>query len=665
MNPRRSIEGSEITPPATTSIALSTPSHTFPTESELVLLCLDYLRDLRRVYPTRALQQSEGLDSNYLTIACWALQRAFTHPPLADNNNDAHFDKQKARLSSRAANHQHGSCHHIPTLTVMEKELLYTEKPHKNADDEDEDQKKEDDETAITWYEYDDTHPSNLYRFYPSQGLASGPALKGALTLGEITAAGLAGLGARSRLDAEKDIIRLPLFDEFLKAVQSKGFFDDLGDGMDDQQLYEERFRKVVAKFRNKLASKDDGDRGGELVATSVAAQHRQRRAMRIHQALLEGDSNTDLSSTTGAPSEPASYVARTKLYSKILFGDSNPVVAADKESVISSTVQNPMDLEEAEKLKTKGNTHMQRKEYQEAANCYTEALKLSPSGLNSHVYFSNRAAAMISMKRFQEAIEDSERSLALRPDYGKAHARLGLAHFLLENFRQAMEAYTVALKYEPDNKSSQNYLEKAAKRLAESNELSDGVIHTSYSVVSEWDKSSKHGEERQSKHYAGAERYSVADEKEAEKYKDKGNLCVKTRDYSGALDAYTKAIQLCPNGSNTHVYYSNRAAALCYLERYAEAEKDSLKSLDLNPNYGKAHARLGLSRFFLQDYQGAVASYTAALEHDPGNVASRSYLAKAQEKLEASRIKESPRYEKYVSPEKPSLNSHTFASRK
>ena len=115
-------------------------------------------------------------------------------------------------------------------------------------------------------------------------------------------------------------------------------------------------------------------------------------------------------------------------------------------------------------------------------------------------------------------------------------------------------------------------------------------------------------------------------------------------RDYTEALDAYTQAIQCSPNGPQSHVYYSNRAAALCYLERYRDAVADSEKSLELSPSYGKAHARLGLSRFFLQDYAGAVAAYTAALQHDPDNAASKSYLAKAKAKLEGRSSRSSSR---------------------
>lgn len=115
-------------------------------------------------------------------------------------------------------------------------------------------------------------------------------------------------------------------------------------------------------------------------------------------------------------------------------------------------------------------------------------------------------------------------------------------------------------------------------------------------------------------------------------------------RDYVSALDAYSQAITCSPDGPQSHVYYSNRAAALCYLERYHDAVRDSEKSLELSPTYGKAHARLGLSRFFLHDYAGAVEAYTAALEYDPDNVASKSYLAKAKTRLEGRGSRSSSR---------------------
>jgi tetratricopeptide (TPR) repeat protein len=107
--------------------------------------------------------------------------------------------------------------------------------------------------------------------------------------------------------------------------------------------------------------------------------------------------------------------------------------------------------------------------------------------------------------------------------------------------------------------------------------------------------------------------------EKEAEKLKLRGNAHMSNRDYQAALDAYSAALKLCPDGPNSHVYFSNRAAAFCYLERYEEAEEDS---------------EMSLAPFFMCDYSGAIEAYTTALMYNPDNTASKSYLAKARARL-------------------------------
>jgi len=621
------------------------------TESELTLLCLDYLRDLRRAYPKDLLKKVEGLDPDYLTMACWALNRAFVLPPHlrhdGQEGNDAFVDAAAGTTAASNAStprtSRNGQHPKFPSLKEMEGELLCGEED----DDEGGDQKKQPEDEDLLQYEYNDAHPSNSHRFYALGGLAGVP-----ITLGEVTAAGLSGLGARSRGKAEKEMIQSELFTQFVSAVKEKGFFDDHaasdpshgypsspGSRKSREQMYEDRFRKVVAKFRTKLASKAFGETSGDLMALSAAEQQRHRRAVVIQHALEKNHRHPSdrLGSRTATPSQ---------FSQKLFFQDS---VDASVDLGGKSNHHNPVDVQLAEKLKNEGNTHMQRKEFEEAADCYTRALKICPTGPHAHVYFSNRAAALVSMKQFELAILDSERSLALKPDYGKAHARLGLAHFLLGNYRPAMEAYTVALKYEPDNKSSKNYFEKAAKRLAEqsinveeenASSNKNGSRHqTSFSVVSEWEKSKQQQQKQHHSDSYTSGNKNQDDFREAEKFKVRGNSHMANRKYELAMQAYARAIELCPNGPQSHVYYSNRAAALCYVERYAEAQADSLQSLALNPNYGKAHARLGLSRFFLKDYAGAVQAYTAALQYDPDNAASKSYLEKAKAKLQSSLV--------------------------
>mmetsp|Transcript_21666 Transcript_21666/g.48424 ORF Transcript_21666/g.48424 Transcript_21666/m.48424 type:complete len:789 (+) Transcript_21666:149-2515(+) len=731
-----------------------------PSESQLLLLCLDYLRDLRRSYTNDELAVAESIDGDWLSLGIYGLSRAFTDRDLrsafgaggvanaataaaggsassgsasalptnnsASAGNDAWFDPvargaalgrqtsplHKITPTTTASNNGGGSGGKdgevtglmIPsTMDDINREVLYVRDPNVKSGLPPSSPPRAGTRAAALaaarrhhsgsssasagratsaatggaaaevpsdpseWYVHDDAHPSNIERFYPLNGLASE---RSPLTLGEITAAGLTGLGARSRIDAEREMVRSDLFGQFLGAVRDKGFFDGTipdddhaavesngrgngGDGptvtTEPEKRYEERYRKVVSKFRTKLAAKavNSGGGGGGIGGGSVVsgaspgggsvvsqpavdAAERQRRRRQKRIAAVKG--GKDPSDIRDSPSPAADNVAAT-----------SPAATADtpvNASHLSSASFNQIDIDEAERLKSTGNAYMQKKQYGKAIDAYTSALKVVPNGPTSHVYYSNRAAALLSMKSFEEAIKDSERSLALKPDYGKAHARLGLAQFLLGRYQEAVDAYEVALELDPDNKASRSYLEKARKKLA------------AQKVVNEKKKSSAPARdppavqrppspEPMAPSVTGGSSPTKTyeqqriDEKEANRYKSKGNACMASRDYEGAISAYTSALKLCPDGPSSHVYFSNRAAALCYLERYEEAELDSETSVQLRPDYGKGYARLGLSRFFLRDYGGAVLAYQEALKYEPDNMASQSYLAKAMKKVE------------------------------
>jgi len=90
--------------------------------------------------------------------------------------------------------------------------------------------------------------------------------------------------------------------------------------------------------------------------------------------------------------------------------------------------------------------------------------------------------------------------------------------------------------------------------------------------------------------------------------------------------------------GPSSHVFLSNRAAALLSLKRYNAAATDARRAVALAPTFGKAHARLGQALYFLKDYAGAVAAYQDAIEYEPDNQVTRTYLEKAKSKLEKHR---------------------------
>ncbi len=787
-----------------------------PTDAQLVLLCLDYLRSIRRARSTARndLEIELGINQDYVTLAIWALSKSFTRPPELSHGeiedleqcvephefgNDPFFQPELAQMTDvakaeRARTFTLSDAVAVPSLKVMESEILYDVNPKASSSVSELRQEPSADSLMsgassssspnphrTSWYQYEDEHYSNQHRFYGTMGLSS----KLPLTLPQIVSSGIVAMNAKSRLQAEEEMMSDKLFANFVDAVSKNGFFQisekeimEQTDGKptsDDEiiaisnKIHEERFRKVIAKFRTKLSAKyeEDEKEMKEMVEemNEMGKEDRDSRhpinvdSFQViveedqpeqaddkgdgayepnqgHQDQADDDATLmpdsvfgDLGSNDTEPDAPSlnKNQGSQETTETLDDEDEGTLVAASVFADIASVQQAPSnnvnqkDLEDAERFKAWGNASMQKKKYEKAKNYYTKALELVPTGPTSHVYFSNRAAALLSMRNFNEAVWDAERSIALKPDYPKAHARLGLAHFLLERYQDAVDSYSLAVQFDPKNKNSALYLEKSKKKLAslekeaaeeeerivtaqnnnkpvlsrdasEDGERSGQVQDSDGELSVRRDRSGKSTfKERDSRRHvsggdppvdkrslspskqsleslksrlqkvkqASPERIrSLSEEElvrkdppvfnmgsdisthnsdeqdEADRLKGEGNKAMARKEYEKAVRYYSKSLRLAPAGPNSHVYFSNRAAALCYLERYEEAELDAERSLALNPEYGKAHARLGLSRYFLRDYYGAVEAYESALQFDPNNAASKSYLAKAKSKI-------------------------------
>jgi small glutamine-rich tetratricopeptide repeat-containing protein alpha len=83
----------------------------------------------------------------------------------------------------------------------------------------------------------------------------------------------------------------------------------------------------------------------------------------------------------------------------------------------------------------------------------------------------------------------------------------------------------------------------------------------------------------------------SAVDKSQAEQLKLKGNALMSSKDYAGAIAAYTSAIALDPTNP---VYYSNRAAAHSSTNSHEEAVKDAQKAIEVDFSFVKAYHRLG-----------------------------------------------------------------------
>lgn len=144
--------------------------------------------------------------------------------------------------------------------------------------------------------------------------------------------------------------------------------------------------------------------------------------------------------------------------------GPEDASLAVDLEQLMrSSRGVNPLDTGRAEQLKNEGNELMKSGRFREALDRYTRALDLDP---RNAVYFCNRAAAHFKLGEHEAAVADCTAALALQPDYGKAHGRLGLALAALNRHREARAAYARAVQLEPDNESYRQNLRLADEHL-------------------------------------------------------------------------------------------------------------------------------------------------------------------------------------------------------
>lgn len=135
-----------------------------------------------------------------------------------------------------------------------------------------------------------------------------------------------------------------------------------------------------------------------------------------------------------------------------------------------------------ADEKKNEGNAAIQVKDYEKAVRLYSEGLELSSDGPSSHIYFSNRAAAHCYLGNYTQAVNDCNASIKLDPTYVKAYSRLGLAHFNLEQFDEALLAYTKASELESSNNSHRDSIRLTKQKIADKNKSSITNTDTSSS---------------------------------------------------------------------------------------------------------------------------------------------------------------------------------------
>lgn len=128
----------------------------------------------------------------------------------------------------------------------------------------------------------------------------------------------------------------------------------------------------------------------------------------------------------------------------------------AERAKAVSRQRLRQEELQKAPKEGKKGGTE---EEFQKPSKF---KLPEQPNGEKLAVFYCNKAAALIQMDKFEEAIKDCDVAILLNPSYVKAYVRRSSAHEKSESTELALEDAKFALSLDPSNAA----LKKSVARL-------------------------------------------------------------------------------------------------------------------------------------------------------------------------------------------------------
>ncbi|BAZ90315.1 tetratricopeptide repeat protein [Raphidiopsis curvata NIES-932] len=208
---------------------------------------------------------------------------------------------------------------------------------------------------------------------------------------------------------------------------------------------------------------------------------------------------------------------------------------------------------------------------YQEAVELMDQAILLNPH----HGFYMNRGGARRELGDYKGAIDDYTQAINISPELASAYYERGGARRELGDYKGAIDDYTQAIKIEPELASV--YYERGGAR----RELRDykGAIDDYTQAINIFPEL-------------------------ASAYYERGGVRRKLRDYKGAIDDYTQTIKIEPESA--FLAYYERGGARRELGDYKGAIDDYTQAIEISPEFASAYYERGFARRELGDENGA-----------------------------------------------------------
>jgi tetratricopeptide (TPR) repeat protein len=254
--------------------------------------------------------------------------------------------------------------------------------------------------------------------------------------------------------------------------------------------------------------------------------------------------------------------------------------------------------------------SHTNLRNYQAAEFDYTLAMKYNPPERKN--YFARRGNARVGLRDYQGAIADTTQAIQMNSQNAYAYSVRADALIGLKNYRAALVDIERALQLEPDYKYAIQQRQTARAGLGQSPAVALPKVPALPKAPVYSTKPSPGG--------SG----SLPGSKTADSYIQSGNNRFSQKDYRGAIADFTQAISL---NSQSALAYSGRGASYNELGDYKAALEDLNQALRLDGTNGITHNNRGYTNTSLGNFRAAESDYTLAIKYNPQET--KNYLAR------------------------------------
>ncbi|TVK90619.1 TBC1 domain family member 23 [Bagarius yarrelli] len=140
-----------------------------------------------------------------------------------------------------------------------------------------------------------------------------------------------------------------------------------------------------------------------------------------------------------------------------------------ERKTPEGSEQENMSPLDKAQAAKNRGNKYFKAGKYEQAIQCYTEAISMCPKEQKNDLstFYQNRAAAFEQQSKWTEVVEDCSQAVEMNPRYVKALFRRARALERLDNKKECLEDVTAVCILEAfQNQQSMLLADKVLKQL-------------------------------------------------------------------------------------------------------------------------------------------------------------------------------------------------------